>query len=265
MYKNDNSFITEVLAVLGLLGGLIIFSFSIGCAHADIAGDLPLYAPLPPYSVPLQGWAGKTDKILSTTVKVCSLYDTGTGWGTGIIRGKYIVTEYHVVAPSSRGSVVPGIGGIMPEAKESEYRPDVKILYPGSTKLVDAEIVLLDKSSDLAILRASYRGADKNETAPFAEARPGDRVVAIGNPVDGDFVTATAKVVGRLPFRRQDGSVALAVLLTADGGIQGGFSGGGVFSEKGLIGAVEWCMPEANVCGAIPSSEIKRELGRLKQ
>lgn len=219
---------------------------------------------LPPAVKAKNGWRAHREKILATTVKVCALYKAGTGWGTGMIRGGYIVTEYHVVAPGRVPTIAPGIGGIVPEEKIEEYNPDVYVLYPGKgLRMLKAGILLLDKASDLAVLRVD--GGDSVEAAPAVDVNIGDEVTAIGNPQSGDFVYADAVVTGFLPMRHADGSVGVSILVTANGGIMGGFSGGGVFSEKGLIGAIEWCMPDANVCGAIPSSEIKRELGRLKK
>ena len=94
-------------------------------------------------------------------------YREGQSLGSGFIISAdgYVVTNNHVVSPTGRGTV-----------------EEITVTMPDGTEY-NAELVGTDPQSDLAVLKIS-RGAafPYVEFGDSSQARPGDWVVAIGNP-----------------------------------------------------------------------------------
>nr|WP_237487552.1 Do family serine endopeptidase [Parapontixanthobacter aurantiacus] len=142
----------------------------------------------------------------------------GTSLGSGFIISAdgYVVTNNHVVSPDRRGTVEE-ITVTMPDGTE----------YP-------AELVGADAASDLAVLKI-----ERGEPFPFVEfgnssqARPGDWVIAIGNPfnlggtVTSGIISAIARTTG------QGG--AYDRYIQTDASINRGNSGGPLFDMQGNV------------------------------
>ena len=144
-------------------------------------------------------------------------YREGTSLGSGffISADGYVVTNNHVVAAADRGTVTE-ITVTLPDGSEYE-----------------AELVGNDADSDLAVLKVNRR-----EPFPFVEfgdstlARPGDWVVAIGNPF-GIGSTVTAGVISAV--QRVTGIGAYDRFLQTDAAINRGNSGGPLFDMQGNV------------------------------
>ena len=138
------------------------------------------------------------------------------GSGFIISADGYVVTNNHVVSPSGRGTV-EGITVTMPDGTEYE-----------------AELVGADSQSDLAVLKIS-----RSEAFPFVEfgdssqARPGDWVVAIGNPF-GLGGTVTSGIVSAIQRVTGQGG-AYDRFIQTDASINRGNSGGPLFDMQGNV------------------------------
>ena len=141
------------------------------------------------------------------------------GSGVVIADGGYILTNYHVISSGD----------------------SYQILMPSGDK-VDAEVVGIDSSLDLAVLKVGEDAA--KELTPVAigsveKVYVGSTVVAIGNP-GGEtlFNTVTSGVISSLARTVKGGNTSRTVeYIQHDAAISSGNSGGGLFDVNGnLIG-----------------------------
>jgi len=142
----------------------------------------------------------------------------GQSLGSGFIISAdgYIVTNNHVVSPTGRGTVEE-ITVTMPDGTD----------YP-------AKLVGTDAQSDLAVLKIS-RGTPFPfvEFGDSAQARPGDWVVAIGNPF-GLGGTVTSGIVSAV-YRNTGQGGAYDRYIQTDAAINRGNSGGPLFDMQGNV------------------------------
>ncbi|WP_370031298.1 Do family serine endopeptidase [Qipengyuania mesophila] len=142
----------------------------------------------------------------------------GQSLGSGFIISAdgYIVTNNHVVSPTGRGTVEE-ITVTMPDGTD----------YP-------AELVGTDAQSDLAVLKISRRAAFPFvEFGDSAQTRPGDWVVAIGNPF-GLGGTVTSGIVSAV-YRNTGQGGAYDRYIQTDAAINRGNSGGPLFDMQGNV------------------------------
>lgn len=143
----------------------------------------------------------------------------GQSLGSGFIISAdgYVVTNNHVVSPAPGRGTVEEITVTMPDGTE----------YP-------AELVGNDPASDLAVLKISAGGP-----LPFvkfgdsSQARPGDWVVAIGNPF-GLGGTVTSGIVSAIQRTTGFGG-AYDRYIQTDASINRGNSGGPLFDMQGNV------------------------------
>ncbi|MEP2734899.1 MAG: Do family serine endopeptidase [Erythrobacter sp.] len=138
------------------------------------------------------------------------------GSGFIISADGFVVTNNHVVAPNQRATLEE-ITVTMPDGIEYE-----------------AELVGADAASDLAVLKIK-----SDKSFPFvkfgdsAEARPGDWVVAIGNPF-GLGGTVTSGIVSAVYRNTRQGG-AYDRYIQTDASINRGNSGGPLFDMQGNV------------------------------
>nr|WP_247718272.1 Do family serine endopeptidase [Qipengyuania proteolytica] len=145
-------------------------------------------------------------------------YREGQSLGSGFIISAdgYVVTNNHVVSPTGRGTV-----------------EEITVTMPDGTEY-EADLVGTDAQSDLAVLKISRR-----EAFPFvtfgdsAQARPGDWVVAIGNPF-GLGGTVTSGIVSAIQRNTGSGG-AYDRYIQTDAAINRGNSGGPLFDMQGNV------------------------------
>ncbi|ALC82311.1 MULTISPECIES: S1C family serine protease [Bacillus] len=171
-----------------------------------------------------------------------------SGTGTGIVFKKdgdkaYIVTNNHVVEGANKVKVS---------------------LFDGSD--TEAKLVGSDALTDLAVLEISSKGIDS--VASFgnsSKARPGDQVIAIGNPLGHDFSrTVTEGIISGInrsvDVSTSQGSWEMNVLQT-DAAINAGNSGGPLINSDGqVIGINSLKISETGVESigfAIPSNDLQ--------
>ena len=179
--------------------------------------------------------------------------------GTGFVVSKdgYILTNAHVVDNSGQTaeSVTVGFKG---EGSE--------------TKKVDATIVGVDNSSDVALLKIDPSEAGDLTVLPLGDSdklKVGEQVVAIGNPLGFDF-TLTTGVVSALDRELQspNGSV-IANGIQTDAAINHGNSGGPLIDATGhVIGINEQIASQSGapegIGFAVPINTAIRVMDQLK-
>ncbi len=170
-----------------------------------------------------------------------------SGSGTGVIfkqtnDGTYIVTNNHVIEGASQLEVS---------------------LYDGEK--VQAEVIGADALTDLAVLKIDGQYGDNTlEFGDSSTLRPGDEVLAIGNPLGLDLSrTVTQGIVSAvdrsISVSTSAGEWDLNVIQT-DAAINPGNSGGALINTKGeVIGINSLKISNSGVEGlgfAIPSNDL---------
>jgi serine protease Do len=142
----------------------------------------------------------------------------GQSLGSGFIISAdgYVVTNNHVVSPTGRGTV-----------------EEITVTMPDGTEYA-AELVGADAQSDLAVLKIN-----RGEAFPFVrfgdstQSRPGDWVVAIGNPF-GLGGTVTSGIISAV-YRATGTGTAYDRYIQTDASINRGNSGGPLFDMQGNV------------------------------
>lgn len=140
----------------------------------------------------------------------------GGGSGFLISADGYIVTNNHVIAGGPRGEEVNEVTVILTNRKE--YK---------------AKIVGRDVASDLALLKIDATGLPFVRFADGSDARVGDWVVAIGNPL-GLGSTVTAGIISAVQRGIGNGG-AYDRYIQTDTAINRGNSGGPLFDLQGNV------------------------------
>jgi S1-C subfamily serine protease len=176
-----------------------------------------------------------------------------TALGSGFVYDNqgHIVTNYHVIDGASRADVT---------------------FTDGNT--YSANIVGKDPNSDLSILQITSNFSEEKGVVPLPLAnssavRPGEQVIAIGNPfgLSGTITTGIISQKGRL-LPNPDTGFSISDAIQTDAAINPGNSGGPLLNTKGeAIGMNTAIFSSTGVYSgvgfAIPSNTIAKEISLL--
>src|ERR687886_1779958 len=175
-----------------------------------------------------------------------------TALGSGFVYDNqgHIVTNYHVVGGASRADVT---------------------FTDGNT--YSANVVAKDPYSDLAVLQiTSDYSQEKVVPLPLANSsavRPGDQVIAIGNPfgLSGTITTGIVSAKGRL-LPDPDTGFSMPNTIQTDAAINPGNSGGPLLNSQGQVIGMNTAIfsstgSYSGVGFAIPSNTIAKEVPLL--
>lgn len=192
------------------------------------------------------------DAVGPSVVTISADLVAGRAAGTGVIisEGGEILTNAHVVAGSTA----------------------IRVLLPGETEPIDADLVAADSGNDLALLRIDRDGLAPVTFAPTAEVQLGDEVVAIGFALDLDGdPSVTLGIVSALDRTIMTELGALDGLIQTDAAISSGNSGGPLVDAQGRIVGINTAVARSdpmtaatNVGFAISSDEVNEVLEGLR-
>ncbi len=142
------------------------------------------------------------------------LQDSGNGSGVIIREDGYILTNFHVIDGAERIVITVGVED------------------------VEAEVVGVDASTDLAVLRIEGEGYPAIEFGALGDLRVGQFVVAVGSPF-GLEKTVTQGIISALQRTSfAEGTTQLTAytnLIQTDAAINPGNSGGALVDERGML------------------------------
>jgi len=179
-----------------------------------------------------------------------------TGIGTGVIvtEDGYILTNYHVVG----------------DAKEIT----VKVLKgKDQSQEYTAKVIGGDKREDLALIKISAKGLTPVAFGNSDQLRPGDPVMAIGNPYGFEHTVSVGVVSALNRDLPVDETVMLKHMIQTDAAINPGNSGGPLVNILGQVVGINSAIYVGNNGGggqamgigfAIPSNHAKQIMDMLR-
>jgi len=202
-----------------------------------------------------------SDTILTknrqSVVEIYTVFDGGAGGASGVIIGHYPYAEAKL-----SGEI--GIAYVLTchHVIESAYYANVRDIYGN---VMPAGLIGSNPSGDTAVLWMEVKQVPSvAKFASSSEVQVGETVYAIGNPTSMLGGTVTRGIISALSRELLIGNQYIE-LLQIDAAINGGSSGGGLFTEDGyLIGMTNSGYEGKDGLGfAVPSDSILSDVNNL--
>jgi len=197
---------------------------------------------------------GRNDESPTTRVR------TERGGGSGVILDSdgYIVTNAHVVGASMHVQVLV--------AEKNAQKRFASILKPAG-KLVDAEVVGIDRETDIAVLKIAASDLPALKLGSSDTLRQGELVFAAGSPF-GLQNSITMGVVSSVARQvRQDDPM---IYIQTDASINPGSSGGPLLNTEGeVVGISTFILSESGgnegLGFAVPSDIVRNVYDQIRK
>ncbi len=236
-------FTLAVAAVSGFVaGGLVSLA-----TRPDTGGDGDGPAPAAPGSIQVDistAVADAAHKALPSVVRVESATRRALDVGSGVVVSPegYIVTNAHVVMGTDQLKVVLADGSERPAVLIGHDHP----------------------FNDIAVLQVAPVGLQPIEIGDSGRLRPGDTVIAIGNPLGELFGSVTAGIVSGVNRSRVLNGTRHDDIIQVDAPVNSGNSGGALVNLSGQFVGMPTTilrqsasgLPIEGVAFAIPSERV---------
>jgi putative serine protease PepD len=225
------------------------------------------------------GLVGDNESPATTTTPTAPVV-AGGGADSDLVRSVYAAASPSVVSVrtgsgSGTGFLVESDGTIVTNAHVVGDATQVKVRFTDDGPLVDAEVLGVDASTDLAAVKvdaSASEGVRPLALADSADVQVGDAAVAIGYPLGLDR-TATAGIVSGLERQIQaPNGFSIDKVIQTDAPINPGNSGGPLLNAGGEVIGVNSQIATAGGSGgsvgigfAVPANTVKEVLPDLKQ
>ena len=185
-------------------------------------------------------------------------------FGPGDLQGQQ---EQPEMRGEGSGVIVSSDGRIATNAHVVDGAQHFEVMLQDGRKL-DAQLVGVDRETDLAELRVDARGLQAAELGDSSALAPGDWVIAVGSPFGLDH-TVTAGVVSA-KGRRDIGVATFEDLIQTDAAINPGNSGGPLVDLEGRVVGINTAIRSRSggsdgIGFAVPSATLKDVLGALER
>jgi serine protease Do len=182
------------------------------------------------------------------------------GGGSGVILDPegYIVTNAHVIGASLRIQVL---------VPERDANKKLKSILKPAGKLVDAEVVGIDRETDIAVLKIAASGLPALRLGHSEELHQGELVFALGSPF-GLQNSITMGVVSSVARQiRQDDSM---IYIQTDASVNPGNCGGPLLNSDGdVVGINTFILSGSGgnegVGFAVPSDIVTNVYGQIRK
>ncbi len=255
--------LVAIALLTGLLGGVIGGAVVTSLAGGSGGSSGVLGAPLPEVedaSAPVGPVEAVAARVLPSVVRLQVTGGGQAGEGSGMVLTPdgLMLTNNHVVAPAANGGSI------------------VAVFQDGTT--APADIVGLDPSSDLAVIRAQgVSGLTPIEFGNSDAVRVGQQVVAVGSPLGlgGTVTTGIISAVDRAVSVGAGSGASEATVLSAlqtDAAINPGNSGGPLTDMEGRVVGINSVIATTGAEGgsigvgfSIPVNHAQRVAGELER
>ena len=228
--------LTNVLS--GLLGGLVVLVAGAILIATDVidTGDSRTVVREAPITQPASGDGGDGRTVHE-------IYED-EGRGVVFVSAEGVSDEPSVFGPPQQGTatgsgfVVDENGTILTNAHVVDGANRVTVRFTEDGDPVDAEVLGVDTSTDLAVLKVDPGDVDRLDPLPLGDSskvQVGDPVVAIGNPF-GFTRTVTTGIVSALQREIQaPNGFPIRNVIQTDASINPGNSGGPLLDADGRV------------------------------
>jgi len=171
-------------------------------------------------------------------------YEQPRSYGSGfVVSDELVITNAHVVKGASM----------------------IRVMY-GDGYVDEAEVVAVDPSRDLALLRTGKHGSPMS-LGDSNDLKPGELVLAIGSPLGLPGPSVTMGVISAIGRTTTAGETILEDLIQTDAAINPGNSGGPLINLNGeAVGVATAIVPYAQGIGfAIPINTVKRFIELIRK
>jgi S1-C subfamily serine protease len=163
------------------------------------------------------------------------------------------------------GFVLDEDGRVLTNAHIVSGVTDIQVTFPDG-QIVAAEVIGKDEETDLAVLRVPADQVDLRplELGDSGSVRPGDRVVAVGNPSGLQATAGTGRISGTGRRVEVPGGYMVHGLLETDAVIEPATSGGPLLGPDGRVVGITSRLGDDGGF-AVPANTAREVLAQLEE
>lgn len=218
---------------------------SIGRAGGEQLSANEIYARTAPSVVYVRARSVQSNGRTAFDATTGSEFNLSTGSGFLYGDDGHVVTNAHVISGATA----------------------VNVTFPDG-RTVTAHVIGKDEQTDLAVLAVDHPGNDLQplEFGDSAAVRPGDRVVAVGNPSGLQTNAGSGRIAAAGQRVEAPGGYLIDNVFETDAVIEPASSGGPLIGPDGRVVGVTFRMPDegASTGYAVPANTARDVVGKLE-
>ncbi len=253
-----------------LIGGLVVFGAT---TYLEVPQEIKYVREVS--SKPATGFLAKLGGETLTPQEIYEKYSDGVVHIRATVTSNY--DDYFGLpipdnkVSSGSGFIISDEGHVITNAHVVGGAQKIEIQLADDT-VIPAELVGVDQSTDLAVLKANFRGHKSTvlSLGNSKDVKVGQSVLAIGNPLGLDRSMSSGIVSALKREIRAPNGLPIKEVIQTDTAINRGNSGGPLISAEGrVIGVTAQIATEGagniGIAFAIPSSTVKKVFKEIKE